>query len=316
MNKTQTNINMAYNLIVVLGPTATGKTQFAANLALKLDGEIISADSRQVYRRMNLGTGKDYNDYQVGGSDIPYHLIDIVEPGEKYNVYKFQHDFISEYSSIIKRGKKPILCGGTGLYIESVTKSYKLVTVPENHELRHSLKGKSLSELEIMLTEFRRLHNTTDTDTIERAVRAIEIEDFYARNPKAGKIVPEIYPVYIGIQCDRFIRRNRITQRLHSRLESGMVEEVRSLINEGIKAVDLLYYGLEYKYITMYLMGELDYTTMVERLNTAIHQFAKRQMTWFRKMEREGAEIFWIDSEFPLADKIDLGIKYLASLSL
>lgn len=300
----------SYNLIVVLGPTATGKTLFASQLAAHIHGEIISADSRQVYRRMDLGTGKDYSDYRVDGVMIPVHLIDIHEPGHKYNVYEYQKDFTEAFQSIINRGHIPILCGGTGLYIEAITKGYKLLSVPKNNTLRKELSGKSLQELEAILATYRKLHNQTDTDSIERALRAIEIEDYYV-NHETELSVPKVNPVYLGIQCDRFVRRKRITDRLHSRLKEGMIDEVRGLMTEGINPLDLIYYGLEYKYITRYLLGEMEYDTMVEQLNTAIHQFAKRQMTWFRKMEREGVKICWIDALLPMEEKLSLARNYL-----
>jgi tRNA dimethylallyltransferase len=301
----------AYNLIVVLGPTATGKTRFASELAAVTGAEIISADSRQIYRRMDLGTGKDYHDYRAGGRTIPYHLIDIHEPGYKYNVYEYQKDFIKAYLDIRSRNKIAILCGGTGLYIDSVTRAYKLITVPENQALRRSLTDKTLPELEKILASYRPLHNKTDTDIVKRAIRAIEIEEYYKNNPGIQNELPDIHPVFLGLHCDRTLRRERITARLMKRLEEGMIEEVRKLLDEGIPTADLIYYGLEYKYITLYLTKQLDHDTMVQKLNTAIHQFAKRQMTWFRKMEREGVEIHWIDSEFSMKEKLDVALGYL-----
>lgn len=300
-----------FNLLVVLGPTATGKTRFAAELAATLDTEIISADSRQIYRRMDLGTGKDYEDYIVKGKQIPYHLIDIHEPGYKYNVYEYQQDFLKIFSEMREREKTPILCGGTGMYIEAVTKGYKLISVPVNEPLRKKLEGKSLQELEARLAAYKKLHNKTDTDTKKRAIRAIEIEEYYASNPEAEKNLPEINPLYIGISCDREIRRERITQRLHHRLENGMIEEVKQLMENGISPEDLIYYGLEYKYITNYLTGIMNYDEMVQKLNVSIHQFAKRQMTWFRKMEREGIPIYWIDTSLPMTKKLSLALDYI-----
>ncbi|MBN1951050.1 MAG: tRNA (adenosine(37)-N6)-dimethylallyltransferase MiaA [Bacteroidales bacterium] len=300
-----------YNLIVVLGPTATGKTRFAAELASRIGGEIISADSRQVYKHMDLGTGKDYADYFVDGTLIPHHLIDLFDPGYKYNVFEFQKDFIQVYEDIRSRGTVPILCGGTGMYIEAVTKGYRLISVPVNADLRASLEGKSLHELEGILSQFKKLHNKTDTDTLKRAVRAIEIETYYAEHPETDMDYPEIKPVYLGIRCDRGIRRKRITQRLKTRLQEGMIDEVKGLLDRGISGEDLLYYGLEYKFVTQYLRGELDYETMFQKLNVAIHQFAKRQMTWFRKMEREGIEIHWIDSEQEMERKLQIAGKHL-----
>jgi len=281
---------------VILGPTASGKTKIAVNVAKVIGGEIISADSRQVYRRMDIGTGKDYADYKIDNIEIPLHLTDIREPGYKYNVYEYQNDFFKIFSDIQSRGKFPIMCGGTGLYIEAVLKRFKMIHVPANQELRNSLKGKSLAELEEIISKYKKLHNKTDTDTIKRAVRAIEIANYYENNPEVDIELPEINPLIIGIYIDRELRRAKITQRLHERLKSGMIEEVENLLKEGISVEDLLYYGLEYKYITQYLTGQLKYDEMVDLLNIAIHQFAKRQMTWFRRMERNGFKIKWIDS--------------------
>lgn len=289
-------LNSKYNLIVVLGPTATGKTRFASVLANEVEGEIISADSRQIYRRMSIGTGKDIEDYIVNGKQVPYHLIDIEEPGKKYNVFAFQKDFIKVFEKIKQRKNVPILCGGTGMYIEAVTKDYKLIAVPVNNELRARLSGKTLIELEEILGTYKRLHNKTDTDTIKRAIRAIEIEEYYKTHPGKESSMPEIRPVYLGVQVDREVRRNRITERLNKRLKEGMVEEVQALLNEGISPENLIYYGLEYKYLTLYLTNEMSYDEMVQKLNISIHQFAKRQMTWFRKMERDGVKIHWIDA--------------------
>jgi tRNA dimethylallyltransferase len=302
-----------FNLIVILGPTATGKTRFAAELAATIGAEIISADSRQVYRRMDLGTGKDYSDYVVNGTTIPSHLINIHEPGYKYNVFEYQQDFLKAFTDILSRQKQAILCGGTGMYIEAVTRGYKLIAVPVNQELRNELEHKSLSELEAILSGYRSLHNTSDTDTRKRAIRAIEIEEYYLRHPETDLHFPEIEPVYLGMLCDRAIRRQRITNRLKTRLHEGMIDEVKKLLDEGIAADDLIYYGLEYKYITLYLTGELSYQDMEDKLNVAIHQFAKRQMTWFRKMEREGTLIHWIDSEQSMTEKLRLASNYLDS---
>ena len=284
-----------YDLITVLGPTACGKTKFAAHLAHRLDGEIISADSRQVYRRMDLGTGKDYNDYFVGGKEVPRHLIDILEPGEKFNVYEFQQHFLKAYNGIKARNKIPLLCGGSGMYIEAVTKDYKLLPVPQNKKLRNELEAKSLVELAKILASYKKLHNITDIDTKKRAIRAIEIEQYYKSHPKLKQEYPDIKNVFLGIKPDIITRRTRITERLKERLRGGMVEEVKNLMKEGIRTEDLIYYGLEYKYITLYITGEMDYDDMVNKLNIAIHRFAKRQMTWFRKMERAGDRIFWFD---------------------
>ncbi len=296
-----------YNLIVVLGPTASGKTEFAAHLAQLLDGEIISADSRQVYRDMTIGTGKDLSDYVVGGCAVPYHLIDIANAGEKYNVYRYCNDFFKAYADVVARGKTPIMCGGTGLYIEAVLKGYKMIAVPPNHELRERLKDKTLTELTQMLATYRTLHNTTDSDTVPRAIRAIEIEEFYATNQLADEELPELRPVIIGLDVDREVRRAKITKRLHARLDEGMIDEVKALMDKGISAEDLIYYGLEYKYVTNYLTGLYTRDEMVGLLNIAIHQFAKRQMTWFRGMEeKRGLKINWIDATLPMSDKLQL----------
>lgn len=294
-----------YNLIVILGPTASGKTALAAHLAKALDGEIISADSRQVYRRMDLGTGKDYADYVVEGQRIPAHLIDIREPGYKYNVYEFQNDFFQVFNDLQKRGKWAILCGGTGLYIEAVLQQYKMIHVPANPALRESLKDKPLAELEEILSEFRILHNSTDTDTHKRAVRAIEIETYYQSHPEIEVQLPEIRPLLIGVDIERDVRREKITRRLQQRLQEGLVAEVEALLAEGLSAEDLIYYGLEYKFVTQYVTGRLSYDEMVAQLNTAIHQFAKRQMTWFRGMERRGIAINWVDVNQPVTERVE-----------
>ena len=294
-----------YNLIVILGPTASGKTALAAHLAKALDGEIISADSRQVYRRMDLGTGKDYADYVVEGQHIPAHLIDIREPGYKYNVYEFQNDFFHVFEDLQKRGKWAILCGGTGLYIEAVLQQYKMIHVPANPALRELLKDKPLAELEEILSEFRILHNSTDTDTHKRAVRAIEIETYYQSHPEIEVQLPEIRPLLIGVDIERDVRREKITRRLQQRLQEGLVAEVEALLAEGLSAEDLIYYGLEYKFVTQYVTGRLSYDEMVTQLNTAIHQFAKRQMTWFRGMERRGIAINWVDVNQPVKERVE-----------
>lgn len=301
-----------YDLITILGPTACGKTRFAAHLASRISGEIISADSRQVYRKMNLGTGKDYEDYMVNGKKTPYHLIDILEPGYKFNVYEFQKYFLKVYNEIKARNNIPLLCGGSGMYIDAVTKSYKLMPVPPDKKLRKELESKSLAELAEILASYRKLHNITDTDTKKRAVRAIEIEEYYACHPESKNEFPSINNIFLGIEYDRTTTKKRITTRLHERLKRGMVEEVQNLLNEGLKPDDLMYYGLEYKYITQYITGYLDYDVMVEKLNIAIQQFAKRQMTWFRKMEREGAGIHWFDGQMPLEEKILRAIELIS----
>jgi len=316
-------------MITILGPTASGKTPVAAALAAALPsapdggigGEIISADSRQVYRRMDIGTGKDLADYTVtslpsgrpgGGAspiEIPYHLIDICEPGTKYNLFQYQQDFFDAYQQIQSRGAVPILCGGTGLYIEAVLKGYQLSPVPQNPELRASLEGRTLDELTTMLRELKAktgtvMHNTTDVDSCQRAIRAIEIETYNLENPLPRRELPPVDSLIIGIDIDRELRRQKITRRLKARLDEGMVDEVRRLLDEGIPADDLIYYGLEYKFLTEYIIGHLTYDEMFRQLEIAIHQFAKRQMTWFRGMERRGFTIHWIDATLPTADKI------------
>ena len=316
-------------MITILGPTASGKTPVAAALAAALPsapdggigGEIISADSRQVYRRMDIGTGKDLADYTVtsllsgrpaGVSspiEIPYHLIDICEPGTKYNLFQYQQDFFDAYQQIQSRGAVPILCGGTGLYIEAVLKGYQLSPVPQNPELRASLDGRTLDELTTMLRELKAktgtvMHNTTDVDSCQRAIRAIEIETYNLENPLPRRELPPVDSLIIGIDIDRELRRQKITRRLKARLDEGMVDEVRRLLDEGIPADDLIYYGLEYKFLTEYIIGHLTYDEMFCQLEIAIHQFAKRQMTWFRGMERRGFTIHWIDATLPTVDKI------------
>ena len=297
---------MEYDLITILGPTASGKTSLAVALADRLHTEIISADSRQVYRRMNLGTGKDLADYEIGGHKIPYHLIDIVEPGYKYNVFEFQRDFLKAYEDIRGRGMLPVLCGGTGMYLESVLKGYRLLLVPENPELRERLSSKSLEELTSILASYKKLHNSTDVDTAKRAVRAIEIEEYYRSQPVEAREFPAIRSLIVGVDIDRERRREKITRRLRQRLDEGMVDEVRSLLAEGIKPEDLIYYGLEYKYLTLYATGQMSYEEMSGQLETAIHQFAKRQMTWFRGMERRGFTIHWVDAALPVEEKLEL----------
>lgn len=293
------------DLITILGPTASGKTSLAACLADALHTEIISADSRQVYRTMDLGTGKDLGDYIIDGRQVPYHLIDIVEPGTKYNVFEYQHDFLKTYQSIVAKGICPILCGGSGMYIESVLKGYKLLPVPENNQLRKYLESKSLVELKDILSSYKELHNSTDVDTVKRAIRAIEIEVFYEHTPKEIHDFPQLNSLIIGMDVDRELRRERISKRLHQRLDEGMIDEVRHIIKEGVKPEDLIYYGLEYKYLTLYVIGQLTYDEMFAQLEIAIHQFAKRQMTWFRGMERRGFEIHWINSALPMEEKLN-----------
>ncbi len=301
-----------FNLLSVIGPTACGKTTLAVRLAAELGGEVISADSRQVYRGMDIGTGKDIEEYVWQGKPVPYHLIDLVAAGTKYNVFEYQKDFVRVWEDCRRRGVFPVLCGGSGLYVEAVLKAYKLLAVPVNEVLRESLEGKSLEELAQILGTYRKLHNVTDVDTVKRAVRAIEIEEYYRTHPREEFDFPEIRPLIIGVDVDREVRRKRITERLHARLKAGMVEEVERLLEGGIAPEDLIYYGLEYKYITLYLTGKMEYQTMVEQLNIAIHQFAKRQMTWFRKMERDGMRIRWIDGGLPLEEKVNLVREWLA----
>ncbi len=296
-------------MVTIVGPTASGKTTLATHLAEKLDAEIISADSRQVYRRMDIGTGKDLADYVVNDKQIPFHLIDIAEPGTKYNLFEYQRDFLKAYEDVTARGKRTILCGGTGLYVESVLKGYRLIPVPENPELRKSLEGKTMDELTVILENLKarngsNMHNKTDIDTAKRAIRAIEIETAYAETPVTEREFPKIEAVIVGLYVDRDVRREKITRRLKQRLEEGMIDEVRSLLDEGISAENLIYYGLEYKFVTEYILGKTTYDEMFSRLETAIHQFAKRQMTWFRGMERRGFKINWIDATLPIDAKL------------
>ncbi len=287
-------MSSTFDIITILGPTACGKTAFAVKLAALLDAEIISADSRQVYRRMDLGTGKDLADYSVEGRDVPYHLIDIAEPGTKYNVFQYQQDFLNAFEDIRRRGHRVIVCGGSGLYLESIVRGYRLSPVPQNPALRASLAGKSLAELTAILSTYKHLHNTTDVDTVGRAIRAIEIADYYQHTPIDDRPFPTLTSLNIGIDVSREVRRERISRRLEQRLAEGMVEEVRRLLAEGIPPEDLIYYGLEYKFLTLYVTGQLSFEEMKRQLEIAIHQFAKRQMTWFRGMERRGVEIHWV----------------------
>lgn len=297
-------------MITILGPTASGKTSLAAALAYEIGGEIISADSRQVYRGMTIGTGKDLDDYSVNGHNIGYHLIDIAEPGDKYNIYEYQRDFHKVYSELMQRNVRPILCGGSGLYIESVLKGYSLSTVPQNPELRQSLSGKTLDELTEILIDLKarnnsNMHNRSDVDTAQRAIRAIEIEMYNMQHPAQNRQFPPVESVIIGVDIDRDSRRKRITERLKERLQHGLVEEVKGLMESGLSAESLIYYGLEYKFVTEYVIGKLSRDEMFCSLEIAIHQFAKRQMTWFRGMERRGFTINWIDWHLPMADKLE-----------
>ena len=298
-------------LLTILGPTASGKTELAAHVAYRLGGEIISADSRQVYRGMTIGTGKDLEDYTVQGRSIPYHLIDICDAGTKYNLFRYQEDFMKAYQDMTGRGVQPILCGGTGLYIESVLKGYRLSPVPQNPELRAELEGKTLDELTSILLKLKErngsnMHNRTDVDSCQRAIRAIEIEAYNSKNPQPRRDFPAIDSIIIGVGIERDARRAKITNRLKQRLAAGMIDEVRGLLEKGVSARDLIYYGLEYKYVTEYVTGKTTYEKMFGDLEIAIHQFAKRQMTWFRGMERRGFKIHWIDAQLPMNEKVDV----------
>ena len=301
---------MNYNLITILGPTASGKTTLAANIAQKLGSGVISADSRQVYKQMDIGTGKDLDDYNINNVAIPYFLVDICNAGEKYNVYEFQKDFINVFSDFSKRNVTPVLCGGSGLYIEAVLKGYRMISVPVNEILRNELESKSDDELSGILARLKMLHNTTDLTTRKRLIRAIEIEQYQKENTIDSPNFPEIKSLLIGIYYERNELKQRISQRLKIRLESGMIEEVRKLLLSGISPEDLIYYGLEYKFITLFLTNQLSYNDMVSQLNIAIHQFSKRQMTWFRKMEREGFQIQWIDGHLSLDNKVNKVLEF------
>ena len=302
---------MKYDIITILGPTASGKTSLATRLALMMgNAEIISADSRQVYRGMDIGTGKDLADYEIEGVSIPYHLIDIADAGDKYNLFQFQQDFWNAYNDIRSRGKFPILCGGTGLYIESVLKSYKMVPVPENPQLRQELEGRSLEELTELLSTYKSLHNTTDVDTPKRAIRAIEIQQYYREHKIDEREFPSLRSLTIGVNIDRDLRRQKITQRLHDRMQQGMLQEVEGLLRH-VPAEDLMYYGLEYKYLTLCCLGQLTREEMLRQLEIAIHQLAKRQMTWFRGMERRGTPIIWQDASESLESRAERIMKLL-----
>ena len=295
------------DLIAIIGPTASGKTTLAVALAKRIGTEIISADSRQLYRGMDIGTGKDLAEYTIDGTTIPYHLIDICPAGYRYNLFEYVRDFNIVYADMMARGKQPLLCGGTGLYVETILKGYSLPPVPENSALRQSLQDKSLDQLAEILRGYKTLHNTTDIDTCKRAIRAIEIAEFYSRQePELLEPRPMKNPLIVGVNIDRELRRAKITLRLHQRLEEGMVEEVKQLLDSGIDPESLIYYGLEYKFLTEYIIGRTTYNEMVERLEIAIHQFAKRQMTWFRGMERRGHTIRWIDASMPTNEKVDI----------
>ena len=295
---------MKNNILVILGHTAGGKTSVATHWAYRNNGEIISADSRQVYRGMTIGTGKDYTDYIVNGRQVPYHCIDIIDAGVQYNVYEYQKDFLNAYNDILGRGKIPVLCGGSGMYIEAAISGYRLIQTPVSDALRKELETKTNEEMETLLTSLKILHNRSDFDTRKRMIRAIEIAVYQAEHPQEDNDYPKIQPLLIGIGHDRESRRQRITQRLRQRLNDGMIEEAQNLLDKGLTVEQLEYYGLEYKFLAKYLAHELNYAQMFEQLNTAIHQFAKRQMTWFRRMERNGATIWWLDGYMPMEDKL------------
>ncbi len=321
-------MNFVHPLIAIIGPTACGKTSLAVALASRTGGDIISGDSRQVYRRMDIGTGKDLDDYANGGQPVGYHLIDICEPGSKYNVYQFQHDFLNAFRKVSESGRPAILCGGSGLYVESVLRGYRMSFVPENKPLRESLSGKSLSELTTILQRYKTLHNTTDVDTSQRAIRAIEIAEYYKSHPEESSDKSDLdesdksllnwlqsHHLVFGIDVPREIRRELISRRLKDRLDSGMVDEVKGLLAEGISPEDLIYYGLEYKYLTLYATGEMSYDEMFRQLEIAIHQFAKRQMTWFRGMERRGISIHWLNYADSTEEKVEKIIEILKKTS-
>ncbi len=298
-------MNIKYNMLTVLGATAGGKTSLAARMAFILNGEIISADSRQVYRGMDLGTGKDLEDYIVEGKQIPYHLIDIADAGKKYNVYEYQKDFLKVYDDIQNRNVFPVFCGGSGMYLEAILKGYKLIPVPPDHELREELEEKETEELVHILESFKKLHNTSDIDSRKRLIRAIEIETYYNNTTDIDDYFPEIESLIVGVKFDRNSRRRRISERLKQRLDEGMIDEVKQILESGVAPEDLIYYGLEYKYLTHHVLGVLSYDDMFKQLETAIHQFAKRQMTWFRGMERKGFKIYWLDGYASMKEKTE-----------
>ena len=306
-------------MLTIIGPTASGKTSLAAHVAATLtrrgiSAEIISGDSRQVYRGMDIGTGKDLCDYRVHDGDtvldIPYHLIDICDPGEKYNIFRFQEDFLKAYADIGSRHALPILCGGSGLYVESVVRNYNLSPVPKNEALREELSQKTMDELTAILIRLKEqnhsdMHNKTDVDSPQRAIRAIEIEQYNALHPVADRPFPDIPTLVVGVDIPRDVRPERIAARLRQRIGEGMTDEIRRLLDEGVAAEDLIYYGLEYKYVTEYVIGQRSYDDMLTQLEIHIHQFAKRQMTWFRGMERRGVTIHWIDGTQPLSRRVE-----------
>jgi len=304
---------LKYDMVTILGPTASGKTEVAANLAYLLGGEVISADSRQIYRNMDLGTGKDLEEYRINGTNIPYHLIDIAEAGYQYNVFEYQRDFLKVYQELKIKGIFPVMCGGSGMYLEAILKGYRLIQVPINEKRRAGLQLLPLDSLKKILSGYKTIHNTSDIENSKRAIRAIEIEEFCLAHPETDLSFPKINSLIVGIRIEREVRRRKITARLHQRLTNGMIDEVQKLLDHGIKPDDLTYYGLEYKYITNYLLGHLNYEQLVTDLNIAIHQFAKRQMTWFRKMERDGFKIRWLDGELPTDEKTVKILSWLKS---
>lgn len=306
-------LNSVYDLLVVTGPTASGKTSLAVAIANRLGGEVISADSRQVYRNMNLGTGKDYDDYTIKGAKVPYHLIDIVDPGYKYNVFEYQRDFLKVYSDLKSRNVFPVICGGSGMYADSIITGYKMEEVPPDSGLRAELDKKSMEELKGILSTYKDLHNITDIDTKKRVIRAIEIEHFNRSRKKKNIGFPKVNSLVVGVLFDRDTRRNRITERLNQRLKDGMIEEVKNLITQGVEKETLIYYGLEYKYITLYLTNKISYAGMASELEIAIHQFAKRQMTWFRGMEKRGTKIHWLDGNMPIDENVGKVLELLGS---
>jgi tRNA dimethylallyltransferase len=307
-------LNSSFDLLVVTGPTASGKTSLAVAVAKKTGGEIISADSRQVYREMNLGTGKDYGDYLIDGTQIPCHLIDIADPGYKFNVFEYRRDFINVYSGLRERNIFPVVCGGSGMYIDSIIKGYKMFEVPPDNGLRFELEKKPMKELREMLSSYKNLHNTTDIDSKKRVIRAIEIEHSNRNKIKQKTDFPKISSLVVGVLFDRESRRRRITDRLNLRLGAGLVNEVQQLMKMGVSAENLIYYGLEYKFITLYLTGKINYDEMVRDLEIAIHQFSKRQMTWFRGMEKRGTKINWIDGNLPMEEKVGRVMELLGTL--
>ena len=297
--------DLLHDILVITGPTATGKTRLAAMVADRLRGEVISADSRQVYRGMDIGTGKDMSDYTVDGRKVPVHMVDIVDAGYRYNVFEYQRDFLKVFEEMTACGVFPVVCGGSGMYVDSIVSGYRLVQVPVNEQLRAMLAGRSLEELTEILSKYKSLHNSTDVDTVKRAVRAIEIADYYASHPVDESPFPVRNPLVTAVFVDRETRRQRISERLRTRLEEGMIEEVQRLLAGGIHPDDLIYYGLEYKYITLYLMNRISREEMIQKLEVEIHRFAKRQMTWFRGMERRGIAINWIDGSMSDGEKVN-----------